>query len=260
MNKPNVSKVFKSFERFVVKRSPEILLGLGIAGMGSATVLAVKATPRAIKLIEAEKRARHIENDEKLPPIDIAKTCWKCYIPAAVTTATSVACLIGSHSVSARRMAALTAAYQLSETALTEYKEKVIETIGEKKEQTVRDKIDKEYIEKHPVNNDEVINTGNGNTLCLDSLSGRYFRSDIDRIKKAVNELNRRMTYDVYVSLNEFYDELDLDHTILGDTLGWNLDNGLIEVDFGSQLTDKDEPCAVVRFHHAPRYDFSKLY
>lgn len=257
MNKSNVTKALKSVERFVTKRSPEILMSLGIAGGFTTVVLAVKETPRALKLIEAEKKERHCD---ELPPIDIVKTCWKCYIPAMISGVVSTACVVGSHSVSASRMAALTAAYQISETALAEYKEKVVETIGEKKEQAVRDKIDKDFIEKNPVRDDDVILTGHGNTLCLDSLSGRYFRSDIDRIKKAVNELNRRMTYDVYVSLNEFYDELDLSHTILGDTMGWNLDGGLIEVDFGSQLTEKDEPCAVVRFHHPPKYDFSNLY
>ena len=77
--------------------------------------------------------------------------------------------------------------------------------------------------------------TDKGNTLCFDSLSGRYFKSDIDKIKRAVNNLNRELTYDMYVSLNDFYDELDLDHTKIGDELGWNLDDGLIDVYFGSQ-------------------------
>ena len=192
--------------------------------------------------------------------MDVVKTCWKCYIPTVVTGAASVACLIGSHSVSARRMAALTAVYQTAETALTEYKEKVTETIGEKKEQLVREKIDKDHLDDNPVSENEVIVTENGNTLCYDSFAGRYFRSDIDKIKKAINELNRRMTYDIYVSLNEFYDELDLSHTVVGDDIGWNLDGGLIEVDFSSQLAEGDEPCLVMSFHTRPKYDFSRLY
>lgn len=257
MTKPDVAKVLKGFERFVSKRSPEILMGVGIAGMITTTILAIKATPKAIELINDEKEAR---DEEKLPPVDVVKTCWKCYVPTVVTGAASIACIVGSHSVSARRMAALTAAYQISETALTEYQDKVKETIGEKKEQTIREKIDKDHIDQNPVVDKDVIITENGNTLCYDSFTGRYFRSDIDKIKRAVNELNRRMTYDVYVSLNEFYDELDLAHSVVGDDIGWNLDGGLIEVDFSSQLTEDDEPCLVVSFHTRPKYDYSKLY
>lgn len=256
MTKPNVAKILKGAEAFVTKQSPKILMALGVTGMLTSTVLAVKATPKAMQLIE---EARSENEKETFTKADIIKACWKCYVPAAVTGVAATACLIGSNSVSTRRTAALAAAYQISETALSEYKNKVVETIGEKKEKAIRDNIDKDRLDSKPVSKSEVIITGKGNTLCFDSLSGRYFRSDIDKIKKAVNELNRTMTYDMYVSLNDFYDELDLDHTTVGDELGWNLDNGLIEVHFGSQIADDDTPCIVVRFDNAPKYNFWKL-
>ena len=256
MTKPDVAKMLKGVSSFVTKQSPKILMGVGIAGMFTSTILAVKATPKAIELKnEAEANCEK----ETFTKADIIKACWKCYIPAAVTGVAATACLIGSNSVSTRRTAALAAAYQLSEAALREYKEKVVETIGEKKEQVVRDKIDKDRMDKNPVSKSEVIITDKGNTLCFDSLSGRYFKSDIDKIKRAVNNLNRELTYDMYVSLNDFYDELDLDHTKIGDELGWNLDDGLIDVYFGSQIADDDTPCIVVRFENAPKYNFWKL-
>ena len=46
--KLNVSKLCKDAKVMVSKRSPEILTGLGIAGMITTTVLAVKATPKAL--------------------------------------------------------------------------------------------------------------------------------------------------------------------------------------------------------------------
>ena len=42
----------------------------------------------------------------------------------------------------------------------------MVETIGEKKEQTVRDAVAKERLEKNPVENKEVIVTAKGDTLC----------------------------------------------------------------------------------------------
>ena len=259
MGKIKIPKALKNADSFITKHSPEILMGIGIAGMVTTTVLAVKATPKALKMIE-ERKENDFPDQEKLPPVELVKTCWKCYLPATITGAASVACLIGSNSVSNKRTAVLAAAYQISETAFADYREKVVETIGEKKEQTVKDKISEKQIAKNPVSGNEVIITKAGNTLCYDTLSGRYFKSDIDKIKKAVNELNRRMTYDVYVSLNEFYDELDIDHTAIGDDLGWNLDNGLIEISFGSQIADDGTPCIVLNYCIAPRYDYSRFF
>lgn len=256
MAKLNFTKFVKNVQTEVLKHSPEILTGIGIAGMITTTVLAVKATPKALTLMEEKKWNLEVE---KLTPIETVKTTWKCYIPAAITGIVSIGCLIGASSVNARRNAALATAYKLSETALNEYRDKVVETIGEKKEQTIREKVDKDRVEKNPVSKSEVIITEKGNTLCYDSISGRYFKSDIEKIKRAVNELNRRMTYDVYVSLSEFYDELDLDHTLLSDDLGWSIDDGLIDVSFSSQIADDGTPCIVINYAVAPRYDYSKF-
>ena len=257
MGKTNLVTIVASTRQFVSKRSPEILTGIGIAGMISTAVLAVKATPKAMELIEEKKREEWLD---KLSPVEIVKVAWKPYIPAIVTCVTSTACLIGASSVSAKRNAALATAYKLSETALTEYREKVIETIGEKKERTVRDKVAEERVKKNPVSKNEVIITGNGKTLCFDPISGRYFMCSIETIKRAENTLNKQMLHDIsgYVSLNEFYDEIGLDHTSVGDDLGWNTDQ-IIDIDFSSQLNDNGEPSVVLDYLVAPKYDFYKF-
>ena len=257
MNKLNFSRIVHSVHEAMVKHSPEILTGIGIAGMITTTVLAVKATPKALKLVEERKIELFEANEsdcESLPALDVVKTCWKCYIPAAVTGTLSVACLIGASSVSAKRNAALAAAYKLSETALSEYQEKVIETIGEKKEQYIRDEIAKDTIEKNPVSNNAVIITGKGHTRCFDKLSGRYFESDIETIRKAENTLNKRLMDEMYVSLNEFYWELDLESTELGELMGWDIDHGLIDLSFSSQICDDGVPALVINYRVAPRY------
>ena len=258
--KLNVSKLCKNAKVMVSKRSPEILTGLGIAGMISTTVLAVQATPKALDLIaRAEDKKFDNGHGNKLTVSEKMKVAWKPYIPAAITGIASISCIIGACSVHAKRNAAIAAAYNLSQTALTEYKEKVVETIGEKKEQAIKDKIAKDKIKKDPVSKSEVIVTGKGNTLCYDAFNSRYFYSDIDQIKRAINELNRIMLNQMYVSLNDFYDELNLKHSGNGDELGWKLDDGFIEVDFSSQLSDDGRPCLVIEYMVAPRYDYSKL-
>ena len=255
MNKINVAGVVKNAQRFVAKHSPEILTALGTVGLLTTTVLAVQATPKALKLIEAKKEE---EQTDKLTAIDTVKATWKCYIPAAITGTASVACIIGASSVSAKRNAALAAAYTLSEAARTEYRDKVIETLGEKKEKAIRDEINKDRVENNPGKKADVIVTGKGRTKCLDSISGRYFESDIDQIKKVVNELNRRLLVEDYISLNEFYGEIGLDDIRLGDDLGWNVEKGLIDVDFSAQIDKEGNPCIVVDYMVAPQREYWK--
>lgn len=254
MSKTNLANVVASTKRFVNKRSPEILTGLGITGMITTTILAVRATPKAIQLIDEKKKEQW---GDDLSPLEIVKIAWRPYLPAVIIGVTSTACLIGSCSVNARRNAALATAYKLSETAFSEYKEKVVETIGDKKEHSVRDKVAEERIKKNPVSKNEVIVTGNGKTLCFDPISGRYFMSSIEVIKKAENTLNKQMIHDIngYVSLNDFYDEIGLDHTSVGNDLGWNTDQ-LIDIDFSSQLNDNGEPSVVLDYTVAPNYNY----
>lgn len=258
--------IFTDLGKAARKHSPEILTGIGIAGMLSTTVLAVRATPKALMLIEEKKREKKFAvikdgGDPDLTKLEIVKTAWKPYIPAVITGAASIACLVGASSVNARRNAALAAAYALSETTLADYKEKVVETIGEKKAQEVKDAIAKDKVENDPVTRKDIITTDKGETLCYDALSGRYFKSDIEYIRRAVNNLNERLLFDTHISLNEYYDEIGLEEIFpMGENLGWTVDpdsanKGLIELDFSSQLAE-GTPCLVVGFSNAPRYDY----
>lgn len=254
MSKEGLKRTIKSAERVLTKYSPGILTGIGITGMIGATFMAVKATPKALYLIEAKKEESEVE---ELTPIETIKTCWKCYIPATLTTVASTACLIGASTVSAKRNAALATAYSISEAALREYQEKVVEVIGEKKEKAVRDAVAKDQIERDPVTKSEVvIIDSNSNTLCYEPLSGRYFKSTIDKIKKAEIELDRQMIQEMYVSLNDFYWEIGLDGTDLGDKMGWNLSKGYMDLSFSSQLADDGTPCAVIVYGIPPVYDY----
>lgn len=253
MGKINWSKIFKAVQNSAKKHTPEILTGIGITGLVSAGVMAVRATPKALMLIEEKKYDYDVEELTKLETI---KTTWTCYVPSVIVGGMSVCCLIGASSVNFRRNAALATAYSLSESALKEYQEKVVEVIGEKKEQNVRDAIVKDKIDKNPVTNREVFLTEKGNTLCLDLMSKRYFRTDIDMLKRAVNDLNRRMRDEMFISLNDFYYEIGLDGIKLGDDLGWNIDRGYIDLHFSSQLANDETPCLVIDYEVAPEYDY----
>lgn len=256
MNKTNLKGMFDSLKRTTSKHSPQILTGLGVAGLVTTTVLAIKATPKAVRLVEEEA----YERKEELTPMEVVKVTWKCYIPTAISMSTSIACILFASSVHRKRNAALAAAYKLSETALIEYRDKVVETIGEKKEKVVREKVAEENIKNNPPQQNNVMVTGRGNDLYLDPLSMRYFYSDRNTIDAIRNKLNAKMLGEVRgeISLNEFYYELGLECTDIGYDIGWNVDE-LIELDFVPVFAPDGKPCSSISYLSRPKYGYSIL-
>ena len=274
MNKGSFTKFIKDAQKTIVKRSPEILTGLGVAGLVTTTILAVKATPKALRLIEmAEDHGIGITSKNgdpdwerrPLTKLETVKVAWKPYIPAAVTGAVSIACIIGASSVHARRNAALATAYQLSTTALSEYKEKVVETIGEEKEKVIREKIAQDKIDRDPIKESiekETVVIGSGEVLFLEPVSMQCFKSDIESVRKILNDINFRLTtgMEEYISLSEFYDEIGLPHTSISDDIGWNLGrDGQLEADFLAAKTTDGRPCLMLDYMVKPRYDYYRL-
>lgn len=238
----------------LAKNSPTILTGIAVASGLSAVIFAIKDTPKAIKALELE----HEKYQETcvFTKKDVIQITWKYYIPTAIMTGISIGCMIGSNTVNLKRNAALASLYSLSETALKEYRTKVVETIGQNKERKIKDEIVKDRMARNTVNESDVIFTGNGDTLCYDSFSGRYFKSDIEKIKQSLNKLSRDMLSDNFIALNEVYYALGLKSIGLGNLVGWHVDDGLIEPDFDSTIADNGQPCIVLNYTCEPRYNY----
>lgn len=236
------------------RNSPIIMMGIGIGGFITAGISIGTNTPKALQLIEAKKKELDVE---QLTPVETVRTVWICYLPAATLMAISAACVIAGQSISMRRNAMLATAYTLAENSFKEYKEKVIDTIGEKKEREVSDEVAKERARVIPSSDEsKVINTGKGTTLCFEPLSGRFFRSDGDHIRKAKNNLSEKVLKDGYSSVNDFYELLGLKETIMGDEFGWHVQGGLPEVMLVSDVNECDEPYLIIDYVIAPSYGY----
>ena len=263
MNTQGIQKTTHMIGGVLAKNSPTILTWLSVSGLVGTLILGVKATPKALLLID-DRREELAEEDESFiygdrekcptPKMEIIKATWKCYIPAAAMGAVTIGCIIGANSINLRRNAALAGLYSISEKAIKEYQSKVVEHIGKNKEREIRDEVVKDKLKKNPVKSNEVILTGRGDELCYDAMSGRYFKSDMETITNALNKVSRRLMSDMFISLNEVYSELDIEGTKLGDLVGWHVDNGLIEPDFRTQLAEDGRPCLVLDFEVEPKY------
>lgn len=253
----NVKAIASTIGGALKEHAPGIMTGVGIFGMAASVGLAVWQTPKAHQLLEAKKQT---EQKEHLTPVETVKTVWKNYIPAVLTFVGSAGLLIGSGHISGVRTATMATALGLSETAFREYKNQVVKTLGEKKEAIVQDEVAKEKLKEHPISDNQVIVTGKGDHLCYDSISGRYFKSDIEKVRAAVNEINRRLLGEMYISLNEFYDEIGLRGIDMGDQLGWNMSKGYLDVHFTSGLAEDGTPCLVLNYSVVPENDYNRLF
>ena len=260
MNTNGITKFAKTIGGFVSENSPTILTSIAVTGVIATTVMGGKDTIKAYKILEDEKYARErdaIDNcSEEVNPIttkEVVQLTWKCYIPTAVMGLVTIGCVVGANSINSRRNTVLASLYSLSEKAMKEYQSKVVEKIGEEKHREIKDDIARERIERNPVSSSEVI-IGRGETLCYDMLSGRYFWSDMESIKAAINKINVRMRTDMFVPLNDIYYELDLEGTKTGELLGWYIDDGAFDPEFSSQLSEDGRPCLVLDFSVEPRY------
>lgn len=247
------SNLFTSVRSRLTKHSPEILIGLGVAGLLGTTVLAVKETPKVMKLLENKKNELNVE---KLSIKDTVKTVWKNYIPCAVLAVTSVACIVGASNISARRNAALAAAYAIGNKAFSNYKEEVINLLGEEKDKEIKEKVADKLLKENPVTNKEVIITDNNEHLCFDEITGRYFKSSQNKIKEAQNIINDRLRDEMWVSLNELYYELGLPNVRVGDDLGWNVDDGYLNIIVSARVAEDGAPCLTLDYGIGPRYDY----
>lgn len=259
-----------STKNYISKHSPEILTGLGISSMIASTVFAIKATPKAMILLGNASREKeqvelkiYADNEEyvassygKLSVRESVKAVWKEYIPAASFGIGGIILLISACKINSKRGAALATAYAVSQKTLMTYRDKVIETIGEKKEKEIQQKIKQDEINKDESDNKLVILSSKGNTLFKDEYSGRYFKGDLEQIRKSINELNRSMFSQNYVSLNEYYTKIGLEPVKDGYQLGWNIERGYIDIDIDACLTKDEEACICISFVRSPEPNF----
>lgn len=252
-----ITEIFKKFKDVVVDNSPLILTYLSVAGVVSTTVLAVKATPNASDKLSKLKWDAE-SNNKEVRAVDIIDAVWKDYLPSAISGVFTIACIIGAQNINTRRNAALVSVYSLTETALKEYQAKVKELHGETKERKVREEITKDRMTSDSVENSNVFITGLGEQLCYDSFTGRYFKSDIETIRKAQNDINAKVIRDMYASHNEFYALIGLARTGLGEEVGWTTDYQM-DIEFTSHLAENGIPCLCLEYRTEPKAGYYKL-
>lgn len=245
--------------KLIVKHAPVILNAVGTGGVVAAVILAAKKAPDAKKDLDAEKaiwdslpdKENRVKADYIFKRIRIgAQHYW---VVIAVATGAIVCFWVANHISFKRFMSALTAA-GLATKSKEELEQKIKELDGEKHLQKLKEEIDADRVRNDPPVEDRIISTGYGMHLCYEPISGRYFYSNIERIKRAVIVCRDYLQKDGYLALNDWFNEINLDST--EQCLCWTANTieeiNDFDISFSSQLTPEGTPVLVIRYDVNP--------
>ena len=256
------------------KNAPLLLMLAGIGGLAATVVSAVKATPLAIDKMDDEIAKRYEKGEieyEELPmsvnksdmefrfdelgPKQIVKSCWKCYVPTVILGALSISSFIGSYKVNTARLTAMTAMYEFTANAYDRYRRNVAKVSPKtdvKATKAARDERVKDIPES------KFDGLPEGKEVCIDLYTGNVFYSTREDVLLAVNKIKDKfLAGEMFISLNEFYDEVDADHVGVGDDVGWSPDTDL-DIQFDSMLRN-GKPCLTIGYFANPRFDYGSL-
>lgn len=210
---------YKNITNFVSKNAATILTILGVAGLGTTVVLAIKATPVAKDALE--EAYEDIPKDESLSLMEEAKIVAPIYASTLVCGAATVACIIGSNSINKKRNVSLAAAYMVSEETLRTIRDKVADTAGEEVLSKIDGEMIKDRFEKFTEEEEKTPNKKHGTGNCIDLTSGRRFDGNIQSLEAIELRLNGLLRARDFVPLNELYSMIGLSNTEVGRTVGW---------------------------------------
>lgn len=248
---------------FFKRNSSTILTVLGGAGVVATSIMAVKATPKALTLLEQAKE----EKGEALTELEVVQTVAPVYIPTILVGVSTIACIFSANILNKRTQASIAGAYALVDSSFKEYKNKLKELYGEETHNNIIDSIAVEKADAMYIRNGYMCDTcdlsvedsGSEPRLFYDMHSGRYFESTIEQVLNAEYHLNRNYVLRGFAYLNELYEFLGIEETDYGSVLGWAPnDDGMywIEFDHRKAILDDGLEVYIIDMPFEPTYDF----
>lgn len=234
-------KIVNTILSTVKRNSPLILSSTAVAGVVSTAYLSGKAS----------FRIKHEFDESEFYDVsrkDLVKKFWKFYIPTAASGAVTIACIVGSNRIGNRRAMAAQAAFILTERAYSEYRDTVVEELGEKTDQKIRDKLAEKKVKDNPPAKEVTVIAG-GNVLCCELYTGRYFLSDMETLRKAQNDLNSMLIKQDFATMEEWYHMIGIQPTEFSSDVGWNADK-MMELEFSTVLSEDGRPCLAFSYNY----------
>lgn len=252
---------------FLKRHSSTILACLGCAGVIVTSVTAVRATPKAIKLLEEAEENKGSE----LTTWEKAKTTTKAYLPSILFGVSTIACIAGSSILSYNTQKSMASAYALINQSYRDYRRKAKDIYGEDADRKILDAIIAEkaktmYVEAPGICDCAIlyIDENHGEKrLFYDEYGKRFFESTLEQVISAEYHTNRNFVLRGSQMLNEFYGLLGLEPTDFGWEAGWCVMDEYYWIDFDhSEIEIDGKKCIVIRMPWEPKigYDDDNYY
>jgi hypothetical protein len=237
------------------KSSPTLLTITAVGGVAATAYFSAKGTIKAAEAIHDHESVHGVREEPRERAKEHVQVAWRCYIPAAATATATIACIVGANRVGLRRAAAAQAGLFLAERTYSEYRSKVVEEFGQRKDDTIREEIAKNRVQGKEPPSQEVMLTGPGNILSMELYTGRYFACDMETLRRAQNTLNERLIRHDYASLDDFYYIIGLQPTRVSSEIGWK-SNRMMELEFTTVLSNDGRPCLAFDYSYTiPLYE-----
>lgn len=261
-----MNNMLRNAKVFWKRNGSTILTCGGAVGTVATTVMAVKATPKALTLLKEAKE----EKGEELTKLETIRVAGPSYIPTMLIGVSTIACIFGANVLNKHSQAALASAYALLDNSFKEYKETLKELYGEEAHQNIMDHIAIEKAKEVGITAESLCantcltddESCGDPVLFYDDWSGRYFESTIEQVIAAQYHINRNFVLRGYVTLNELYEFLGLETTEYGNTVGWAVEDEMYWIDFHQHKVIMDDglECYIIETPWGPSPDFLEYY
>lgn len=246
----NLSSAVRTAKSVITANSPVLLVGTAITGVVTTGILAARGGYKARGIIDEAKA----QQPEPLTVQQKVKLTWLCYAVPGVTAASTIASVVGVHTIHTKRHAALAGLYAVTSGKLDDYREQAEELLGTKKTQALNDAVAQQSVEGKPFDSSQVLITPGGKELMHDAWSDRYYLGSVPAVEQAFAQLNLQLAKEGDASLNDYYDRLALKPLPIGSRMGWSGEN--VEPRFGAvtvQDGDVVRSAVSVSFHKEPK-------
>lgn len=209
----------------IKRKAPKALKWLGVLGIIGSEVLVAVASFKSARAIDKRKEELGVE---KLTFKEAFSIAWKNYILAVLSTGATITSFFTGDSIKDEQTKALSVGYTALEKTVDDYKVKLIEKIGETKQEEVANAVMQDQANDALRNAPKDVNffqTRNaGDTLFYEPCTGAFFYSTPEKVRAAFLELSEQLLAEDTVYLNDLFYMLHLRPTKLGEIVGWCTD------------------------------------
>lgn len=262
MQMTTLAKISGPVLRVWKEHDTAILTAVTMAASGAAVVFALQDGPKCREIL-AKKRAEDATNAEKA----------KAILPVAGRTMMAIAVAWGAallnHKRTRDKIGTLVEAAAVGYSLYGDTKKKVEEECGPE----VAEKIEKEVMVKHavskPVAMSEIEETGHGNFIFREPMTGKTFRASKDYVRLIVQEWSEKVHIahnqikngeleEFKVTMTDIFRSFPLSHCGFGDLFEWDAeydDEIIVNLDNTFDYEGPDgtkEPAYILDFYTKP--------